>query len=488
MKRKHSNVSRKCAGRISDMLESMNRGEKYLTPIFGTEASNIEMSNKKINMDPVPPQLAAEMIRGYLKTEGNATQNLATFCQTYMDPVAAELMAENFEKNAIDKDEYPMTADLENRCVEIIGNLWNVNQNEEPIGTSTVGSSEACMLGGLAMLFRWKKLADKAGIDRCKRRPNLVISAGYQVCWEKFCRYWDIEMRTVPIDMEHLSLNMDTVMDYIDDYTIGVVAILGITYTGKYDDVKALDKLVEEYNQNHKNLPIRIHVDGASGGMVTPFIEPELEWDFRLKNVWSISTSGHKYGLVYPGVGWIIWRGKEALPEELIFWVSYLGGEEATIAINFSRSASQIVGQYYMLMRNGFSGYREIHQRTINVARYMAEEIEKMGIFEVIEDAKQIPIVCWKLKDEACVDWNLYDLEDRLRMHGWMIPAYPMPENIEDIDVQRLVIRQDFGMQLAVLCISEMKKQIEILNGSRIVIRDDTDEGKPGKCFDHSGR
>lgn len=224
------------------------------------------------------------------------------------------------------------------------------------------------------------------------------------------------------------------------------------------------------------------------GGMVTPFIEPELEWDFRLKNVWSISTSGHKYGLVYPGVGWIIWRSKEALPEELIFWVSYLGGEEATIAINFSRSASQIVGQYYMLMRNGFSGYREIHQRTINVARYMAEEIEKMGIFEVIEDAKQIPIVCWKLKDEACVDWNLYDLEDRMRMHGWMIPAYPMPENIEDIDVQRLVIRQDFGMQLAVLCISEMKKQIEILNGSRIVIRDDTDEGKPGKCFDHSGR
>lgn len=141
-----------------------------------------------------------------------------------------------------------------------------------------------------------------------------------------------------------------------------------------------------------------------------------------------------------------------------------------------------------MLMRNGFSGYREIHQRTINVARYMAEEIKKMGIFEVIEDAKQIPIVCWKLKDEVCVDWNLYDLEDRLRMHGWMIPAYPMPENIDDIDVQRLVIRQDFGMQLAVLCINEMKKQIEILNGSRIVIRDDSDEGKPGKSFDHSGR
>lgn len=205
-----------------------------------------------------------------------------------------------------------MTADLENRCVDIIGNLWHMNPKEEPIGTSTVGSSEACMLGGLAMLFRWKHLADKAGVNRfTKKRPNLVISSGYQVCWEKFCRYWDIEMRTVPLDMEHLSLNMDTVMDYVDDYTIGIVAILGITYTGKYDDVKTLDKLVEQYNKKKPELPIRIHVDGASGGMVAPFIDPELKWDFRLKNVWSISTSGHKYGLVYPGVGWVIWRSKK---------------------------------------------------------------------------------------------------------------------------------------------------------------------------------
>ena len=358
---------------------------------------------------------------------------------------------------------------------------------DEPIGTSTVGSSEACMLGGLAMLFRWKKLADAVGLDRYGKKPNLVISSGYQVCWEKFCRYWDIEIRTVPLDMEHLSLNMDTVMDYVDDYTIGIVAILGITYTGKYDDVKALDALVERHNIEKPELPIRIHVDGASGAMVAPFIEPELEWDFRLKNVWSISTSGHKYGLVYPGVGWVIWRSREALPEELIFWVSYLGGEEATMAINFSRSASQIVGQYYMLMRNGFKGYKEIHQRTIEVAGFMAEEIKKMGPFEMLEEASEIPIVCWRLKPDADVKWTLYDLEDRLRMHGWMIPAYPMPENMKDIDVQRLVLRQDFGMPLAILCINEMKKQIEILNGSRVVMREDGID-KPDKRFDHSGR
>ena len=186
------------------------------------------------------------------------------------------------------------------------------------------------MLGGLAMLFRWKKLADAAGVDRNAKRPNLVISSGYQVCWEKFCRYWEIDMRLVPIDEGHLSLNMDTVMNSVDDYTIGVVAILGITYTGKYDDVCTLDKLVGSYNRNHPSLPIHIHVDGASGGMIAPFLEPDLKWDFRLENVWSISTSGHKYGLVYPGVGWVIWRSKEALPEDLIFWVSYLGGEKAT--------------------------------------------------------------------------------------------------------------------------------------------------------------
>lgn len=489
MNKKTSKSSRKSTNNISDILESMNQETRYLTPIFGTEASDIEMPNKKINENPVAPQVAAEIIREYLKTEGNATQNLATFCQTYMEPTATALMAENFEKNAIDKDEYPMTADLENRCVDIIGNLWNMNPKEEPIGTSTVGSSEACMLGGLAMLFRWKHFADKAGVNRfTKKRPNLVISSGYQVCWEKFCRYWDIEMRTVPLDMEHLSLNMDTVMDYVDDYTIGIVAILGITYTGKYDDVKALDKLVEQYNKKKPDLPIRIHVDAASGGMVAPFLEPELKWDFRLKNVWSISTSGHKYGLVYPGVGWVIWRSKKALPEELIFWVSYLGGEEATMAINFSRSASQIVGQYYMLMRNGFKGYKEIHQRTIDVARYMADEIKKMGIFELLEEANQIPIVCWRLKENANVQWTLYDLEDRLRMHGWMIPAYPMPENIKDVNVQRLVLRQDFGMPLAILCINEMKKQIEILNGSRVVLRDNEKNSDPDKGFDHSGR
>lgn len=470
----------------STILEQMDEKTKYLTPIFGSVASDTGMPATKINQKPVEPRIASEMIREYLSIEGNATQNSATFCQTYMEPEATALMAENLEKNAIDKDEYPMTADLENRCVAILEDLWNADQSEGPIGTSTVGSSEACMLGGLAMLFRWKALADAAGVDRCAKKPNLVISSGYQVCWEKFCRYWDIEMRLVPLEKDRLSLNMDTVMDYVDEYTIGITAILGITYTGKYDDVETLDGLVEQYNQAHPKMPIRIHVDGASGAMVAPFIEPDLKWDFRCKNVWSISTSGHKYGLVYPGVGWVVWRSKEALPEDLIFWVSYLGGEEATIAINFSRSASQIVGQYYVFMRNGFEGFKEIHQRTLDVARYMAAEIKEMGLFDMYEEASEIPIVCWGLKDGADVAWSLYDLADRLRMSGWLVPAYPLPSDLEDVTVERLVVRQDFSMQLAIRLIEDMKKEIKNLNNSHIITG--KTENKITTSFNHSGR
>lgn len=471
----------------SKVLDSMDRLTKYLTPIFGSEASDAQMPHHKLNREPVEPRVTYEMIREYLSIEGNATQNLATFCQTYMEPVAVELMAQTMDKNAIDKDEYPMTADLENRCVSMIGDLWHAEQAEKPQGTSTVGSSEACMLGGLSMFFRWKKLAKAAGVDiYSERRPNLVISSGYQVCWEKFCRYWDIEMRLVPLDEDHLSLNMDTVMGLVDEYTIGITAILGITYTGKFDDVKELDRLVENYNREHPSLPIRIHVDGASGALVAPFVDPDLEWDFRLKNVWSINTSGHKYGLVYPGIGWILWRSQEALPEDLIFWVSYLGGEEATMAINFSRSASQIVGQYYVFMRNGFNGFKEIQERTLNVARYLAAEIKEMGLFKIYEDATQIPIVCWSLKDDADVPWSLYDLSDRLRISGWQVPAYPMPENMQDVTVQRVVARQDFSMPLCIKLVADMKKEIATLGKAKYIAGNE--DAGVGAGFNHGGR
>ncbi|WP_415322379.1 glutamate decarboxylase [Clostridium perfringens] len=443
-------------------------GSQFETPIFGTVESNQSIPKYELAKKSIAPQVAYRLIKDDLLDEVNARQNLCTFCQTYMDDEAVKLMAETLEKNAIDKSEYPQTTDLENRCVNILADLWHAPKDESFMGTSTVGSSEACMLGGMAMKFRWRNRAKALGMDVTSRKPNLVISSGYQVCWEKFCVYWDIEMRLVPMDEEHMSINVDKVLDYVDDYTIGVVGILGITYTGKYDDIKALDKKLEEYNKTAK-LTVPMHIDAASGGMFAPFIEPELEWDFRLKNVVSISTSGHKYGLVYPGIGWVLWRDKEYLPQELVFDVSYLGGKIPTMAINFSRSASQIIGQYYNFLRYGFEGYRQIHQRTKDVAMFLASELEKTGLFQIYNNGENLPIVCYKLRDDVKVDWTLYDLADRLLMKGWQVPAYPLPADLQDTIIQRIVCRADLSHNLAELYLRDLKAAIEDLNNARVL-------------------
>lgn len=459
--------------------EDQTKKNDYLEPIFGTGAEEQEIPKYKLGKNPIEPRVAYRLVKDEFLDEGNARQNLATFCQTYMEDEAALLMAETLEKNTIDKSEYPRTAELENRCVNILADLWNAPKEKSYTGTSTVGSSEACMLAGMAMKFRWRNQAKKLGLNIQAASPNLVISSGYQVCWEKFCVYWDIEMRTVPMDEKHMSMDMDKVMDYVDEYTIGIVGILGITYTGKYDDIKALDALVETYN-SQTDYKISIHVDGASGAMFAPFIEPELQWDFRLKNVASINTSGHKYGLVYPGIGWVLWRDKAYLPEELVFNVSYLGGKMPTMAINFSRSASQIIGQYYNFLRFGFEGYRAIHQRTKDVAMYLAAEVEKTGLFKMYNDGVNLPIVCYALKVETEVEWTLYDLADRLLMKGWQVPAYPLPADLEDVLVQRYVVRADFGMNTAVDFMEDFNEALKELNQAHVLFHSKEEHGAQG--------
>lgn len=450
-----------------------------LDPIFGSFSEDHPLPKYKLNERPVEPRIAYQVVKDQLLDEGNARLNLATFCQTYMEPEAVKLMSETFDKNAIDKSEYPRTAEIENRCVNIIADLWHAPKDEEFMGTSTVGSSEACMLGGMAMKFSWKQRAAKFGLDVKAKRPNLVISSGYQVCWEKFCTYWDVEMRTVPMDWEHQSLDLNHVLDYVDEYTIGIVGIMGITYTGRYDDIEALDKLVEEYNQ-HTDYKVYIHVDAASGGFYTPFMEPDLKWDFRLKNVISINASGHKYGLVYPGIGWVLWRDQKCVPEKLIFRVSYLGGEMPTMAINFSRGASQIIGQYYNFIRYGFEGYHDIHKRTHDVAVYLAQEIEKLGLFEIVNDGSRLPIVCYRHKEDQDNEWTLYDLADRLAMKGWQVPAYPLPKDLDQIEVQRIVVRADFGMGMAYDFVEDMKDAIKELNGAHLVFHEKSSLKKYG--------
>lgn len=459
------------------MLHTITDQEaERIAPRLALFDQRVVLPVEHLNEEPMPALVAYRLVKDDLFDQGRSRMNLATFCQTYMEPEALQIMSETLDCNAIDKSEYPMMAQMENRCVNILADLWH-GQAGHAFGCSAVGSSEACQLAGLAMKFLWRNRAKAAGIDTTRTKPNLVISAGYQVCWEKFCVYWDVELRTVPVDETHLSLNTDIVMDYVDEYTIGIVAILGITYTGKFDDIQTLDSLLSAYNKTAK-VPLGIHVDAASGGLFCPFVYPDLVWDFALTNVRSISTSGHKYGLVYPGIGWILWRDHEFLPEELIFNVSYLGGHEETMAINFSRSGSHIVGQYYVFARYGRKGLEMVHRKTASVAQFVASELKKLGIFRFYNAGETIPMVALALEKPHI--WTIDQLSDRLLMHGWQVPAYPLPANLPDIRVLRLVFRADFSMTMAEQLVRNMKAEIDFLERNGGPFRERAADGANG--------
>jgi glutamate decarboxylase len=316
------------------------------------------------------------------------------------------------------------------------------------------------MLGGLAFKRRWQHARRAAGAST--EKPNLVMSAAVQVCWEKFCNYWDVEPRYVPITPEHPFLDGHELEQYIDENTIGVVAIMGVTYTGAYEAVAEIAAVLDAL-QASTGLDVPIHVDGASGGMVAPFLQPDLVWDFRLERVHSISTSAHKYGLVYPGLGWVVWRTADLLPEDLIFKVSYLGGSMPTLALNFSRPGAQVLLQYYLFLRLGRDGYRAVQQTSQDVAHYLAHGIEKLGMFALLSDGSDIPVFAWKLVDGPVRNWSLYDLSDRLRMRGWLVPAYPMPDSMAEVTVQRIVVRNGLSMDLAASLLATITEEVEYL-------------------------
>ena len=333
-------------------------------------------------------EVAYQIVHDELMLDGNARLNLATFVTTYMDPHADKLMAETFDKNMIDKDEYPQTAAIEMRCVNMLSRLFNSPEPDKATGCSTTGSSEAAMLGGLALKRKWQQRRKAEGKPTDK--PNLVTGINVQVCWDKFANYWDVEMRLVPMEGDRYHLSPEEAVKLCDENTIGVVVVMGSTFDGSYEDVKKMSELLDDL-QKRTGLDIPIHVDGASGGFIAPFLDPDLEWDFRVPRVQSINVSGHKYGLVYPGVGWAIWRDAAALPEDLIFWVNYLGDEMPTFALNFSRPGSQVVAQYYNFLRLGFEGYRRVQQYARDVAMYTARAIEKLGPFELLTRGDELP-------------------------------------------------------------------------------------------------
>ena len=438
----------------------------------------------RIAHEPVPkhalprhqmlPGTAAQVVRDELILDGNARLNLATFVTTWMEPEAQVLMTECLDKNMIDKDEYPQTAELESRCVNILADLWHAPEGGDATGCSTTGSSEACMLAGMALLWRWRErrasshpttppsasshpttppnAAAKAATDR----PNLVMGANVQVCWEKFCRYWQVEPRKVPMAPGRYHLTGPGAAARCDENTIGVVAILGSTMDGSYEPVgeinAELDRLAAGGGPD-----VPIHVDGASGGFVAPFLQPDLTWDFQVPRVASINASGHKYGLVYPGIGWVVWREAAALPNDLVFNVNYLGGQMPTFALNFSRPGAHVAAQYYNFLRLGFPGYQRVHQACQDVAVRMSGRIAKMGPFELITEGRDLPVFAFKIADPQS-SFTVFDLTERLRTRGWLVPAYTFPEDLTDTAVIRVVVRNGFGHELADLFLADLDR------------------------------
>jgi glutamate decarboxylase len=406
------------------------------------------------------PAAAYQLVHDELLLDGNSRQNLATFCQTWLEPEVRKLMDECIDKNMIDKDEYPQTAEIEARCVRMLADLWNSPDAANTQGCSTTGSSEAAMLGGLALKTRWRRKSRPPG--KAKGRPNLICGP-VQICWHKFARYFDVELRQIPCEGERLHLSAEEVLRRCDENTIGVVATLGVTHTLEYEPVQevslALDDLEEE-----RGLDIPIHVDAASGGFIAPFIHPSIVWDFRLPRVKSINASGHKFGLAPLGCGWAIWRDPGDLPEELIFRVKYLGGSMPTFALNFSRPGGQVIAQYYNFVRLGREGYAKITRGCADVAAWLAAEMKKLGMFELVYDGRGgVPGCTWTLKKGEEHLFTLYDLADRMRVKGWQVPAYPMPANRSDLIVQRVVVRLGVSRDLAGLLLEDMRRSIEHL-------------------------
>ena len=450
-----------------------------INPLFARRAEDLSIPRFVLPADSMLPDTAYQIVHDEAILDGNARQNLATFVTTWMEPQAAKLFSDTFDKNMIDKDEYPLTAAIEERCWRMLAGLWHAPDPQSTIGTSTVGSSEACMLGGLALKRRWQHARRNAG--QSVERPNLVLSTAVQVVWEKFVNYWDVEPRYVPITEEHPTLDGYRIGDYVDENTIGVVAILGQTYTGVYEPVQKIAAALDEL-EARTGLDVPIHVDGASGAFVAPFLDSDLVWDFQLPRVHSISTSGHKYGLVYPGIGWVVWRSPDLLPDSLVFRVSYLGGEMPTLAINFSRPGSQVLLQYYNFLRLGFDGYRRVQQASRDVALRLSGAIADMGPFELLSDGSDLPVFAWRLAPNHNGNWDLHDLSNQLREKGWQVPAYPLPDNLADTTVQRIVVRNGVSMDLADYLLDNLRSTVTYLESLTSPM---PREGRTGSAYHH---
>ncbi|KAI9773251.1 MAG: hypothetical protein M1835_006171 [Candelina submexicana] len=460
----------------------------HSTPYSTRYASQEEISKFKIPHEGAPADSVHQMLKDELDLDGRPNLNLASFVGTYMETQAEQLMIENLSKNMSDADEYPAMMAMHARCISIIAHLWGVQKGETAVGSATTGSSEAIHLGGLAMKRRWQEKRQAEGKDTAK--PNIIMGANAQVALEKFARYFEVESRILPVsEKSHYRLDPDLVKENIDENTIGVFVILGSTYTGHYEPVEEISRILDEYEKETGN-DIPIHVDAASGGFIAPFTHAKVggpKWNFELPRVKSINASGHKYGLVYAGVGWIIWRDESYLPKHLIFELHYLGGTEESYTLNFSRPGAQIIAQYFNLIHLGFKGFRAIMENALANARLLSKSLEATGWFVCVSDIHRkkgefqfkgiketvygkadetsadynagLPVVAFRFSDDFKKDFphvKQQSISTLLRTKQYIIPNYSLPPNEEKTEILRVVVRESMSLDLLDRLISDI--------------------------------
>lgn len=438
-------------------LGKMKKSERENTTTYGSRYFSESIPKYEMPEDGMPAKAAYQLIREELNLDGNPALNLASFVTTWMEPEADQLIMDSMGKNYVDNDEYPQTSKIQDRVVNMLARLFNAPHDCKSMGTGTIGSSEAIMLGLLAHKWTWRKRREEEG--KSWDKPNIVMGADVHTVWEKFAKYFDVELKLIPLKRDVYTITAEDVASEVDENTIAVGAVIGTTFTGQMDPIKEINDLLVEIKKT-RGWDIPIHVDGASGGFVAPFIFPDMEWDFRLEQVKSINVSGHKYGLVYPGVGWIIFKDKSDLPEDLIFDINYLGGLMPNYSLNFSKGSSTIIAQYYNLIRLGKKGYKDIMANMFENTLYLAGELQNSGKFELINKNIIVPLVAVTLKD---ADFSVFQLSEKLREKGWIVPAYTLPANAEDVAVLRIVVKENFGRDMVEMLLEDLMEAYDIM-------------------------
>lgn len=435
--------------------------EDALTPTYGGRWCSESIPKHQLPESALLPETAYRIVMDELNLDGNPALNLASFVSTWMEPEAEKLFMHGATRNLVDQDEYPQLRVIEQRVIRMQASLFNASDDEEPTGFTTVGSSEAIMLALLAHKWNWREQRQSSGQDYY--RPNIVFGADAHTCWEKFARYFDVEMRCIPLQVDRYIINGSDVLRHIDENTIAVGAVIGTTFTGQMDDVVDInDKLLQHRQRTGQDIPI--HVDAASGGFVLPFVAPDFSWDFRLQQVRSINVSNHKYGLVYAGLGSVIFRDQRVLHKDLPFKINYLGGEMENYSLNFSRSSAMLLVQYYHFLRLGMEGYRRIVGQVMENAHYLERKLLDRSGFQVLTDVKYLPVVVVRLTDES--QYTVFDLSDQLRKFGWIIPAYTLPEGASSVSVLRMVVKENFSRDLADKLLQDIDQIINRLSGA----------------------